>query len=81
MPAVRLQDIVDALEMQFDEIPSFLDLDTGQVEAVSLELLHAQRRPTTTRRAGSASGMAEAGLENRQAERFYGSREKAAHRV
>jgi hypothetical protein len=40
MPAtVRLQDIVDALEMQFDESSSFLDLDTGQVETVSRELL------------------------------------------
>src|SRR5271170_630160 len=40
MPAtVRLNDIVDALEMQFDESPSFLDLDTGQVETVSQDLL------------------------------------------
>src|SRR5271170_4808586 len=40
MPAtVRLNDIVDALEMQFDESPSFLDLDTGQVESVSHDLL------------------------------------------
>lgn len=40
MPAtVRLQDIVDALEMQFDESPSFLDLDTGQVETISSDLL------------------------------------------
>ena len=36
---VRLNDIVDALEMQFDEYPSFLDLDTGQVETVSHALL------------------------------------------
>jgi hypothetical protein len=42
MPAtVRLSDIVDALEMQFDESSSFLDLDTGQVETVSLDLLRA----------------------------------------
>jgi hypothetical protein len=42
MPAsVLLKDIVDALEMQFDESLSFLDLDTGQVETVSLELLSA----------------------------------------
>jgi hypothetical protein len=40
MPAtVRLNDIVDALEMQFDESSSFLDLDTGQVETVSHDLL------------------------------------------
>lgn len=40
MPAtVRLDDIVDALEMQFDERSSFLDLDTGQVETVSHDLL------------------------------------------
>ena len=36
---VRLNDIVDALEMQFDESSSFLDLDTGQVETVSHALL------------------------------------------
>ena len=40
MPAtVRLNDIVDALEMQFDESSSFLDRDTGQVETVSHVLL------------------------------------------
>ena len=40
MPAtVLLKDIVDALEMQSDEALSFLDLDTGQVETVSIELL------------------------------------------
>jgi hypothetical protein len=38
-PTVRLNDIVDALEMQFDESSSFLDLDTGQVETVSHTLL------------------------------------------
>ena len=36
---VLLKDIVDALEMQLDESSSFLDLDTGQVETVSHELL------------------------------------------
>jgi len=41
MPAtVRLSDIVDALEMQFDESPAFLDRDTGHVETVSHVLLH-----------------------------------------
>ena len=40
MPAtVRLNDIIDALEMQFDESTSFLDRDTGQVETVSDALL------------------------------------------
>jgi len=36
---VRLNDIVDALEMQFDESSSFLDLDTGRIETVSHALL------------------------------------------
>jgi len=40
MPAaVLLKDIVDALEMQFDESSSYLDLDTGEVETVSRSLL------------------------------------------
>ena len=40
MPATaRLSDIVDALQMQFDESPSILDLDTGEVETVSRDLL------------------------------------------
>lgn len=40
MPAtVRLKDIVDALEMQFDETLSFLDCDTGEVVTVSRSLL------------------------------------------
>jgi hypothetical protein len=40
MPAtVRLRDIVDALEMEFDESSSFLDLDSGQAETVSHDLL------------------------------------------
>jgi hypothetical protein len=37
---VRLKDIVDALEMQSDEYPSFLDLDTGEVHTVSVDLIH-----------------------------------------
>jgi len=36
---VRLTDIVDALEMQFDESPNFLDLDTGEVVTISTDLL------------------------------------------
>ncbi len=36
---VRLTEIVDALEMQFDEFSSFLDPDTGHVETVSHVLL------------------------------------------
>jgi len=38
---VRLNDIVDGLEMQLDESSSFLDLDTGQVETVSHDRLGA----------------------------------------
>lgn len=38
---VRLKDIVDALEMQFEESSAFLDLDSGQVETVSHTLLRA----------------------------------------
>jgi hypothetical protein len=41
----RLQDIVDVLEMQFDESLSFLDRDTGQVETVSKDLLNAAEEP------------------------------------
>ena len=39
MSTVLLKDIIDALEMQFDESSSFLDLDTGRVETVSNDLL------------------------------------------
>jgi len=40
MPAtVLLNDIIDALEMQFDESFSYLDLDAGQVVTVSADLL------------------------------------------
>jgi hypothetical protein len=38
-PIVLLKEIIDALEMQFDESSSFLDLDTGHVETVSNDLL------------------------------------------
>jgi Uncharacterised protein family (UPF0158) len=37
--AVRLNDIVEALEMQLDETAAFLNLDTGQVEIISEDLL------------------------------------------
>jgi Uncharacterised protein family (UPF0158) len=37
---VLIKDIVDALEIQFDEAPSFLDLETGKVETVFSEVLH-----------------------------------------
>jgi len=43
---VRLNDIVEALEMQFDEFLSFLDLDTGKVETVSKEVLSEAEEPT-----------------------------------
>jgi hypothetical protein len=40
MPAkVRLNDIVEALEIQFDESSSFLDRETGEVEVISKDLL------------------------------------------
>jgi hypothetical protein len=40
MPATaKLNDIIEALEMQFDEIPSFFDRETGKVESISLDLL------------------------------------------
>jgi hypothetical protein len=42
---VRLNDIVEALEMQFDESPSYLDLDTGQVVTVSEDLLRKAEEP------------------------------------
>jgi hypothetical protein len=42
MPAaVSLKDIVEALEMQSDERPSFVDLETGEVETVDRDLLHS----------------------------------------
>ncbi len=40
MPATaKLSDIVDALEMLFDEVPSFFDRETGKVETISREFL------------------------------------------
>jgi hypothetical protein len=36
---VLIKDIVDALEMQFEEMASYLDLDTGKVETISTSLL------------------------------------------
>jgi hypothetical protein len=39
MPSVRLDDIVEALEMQIDEYSAFLDRNTGEVETVSDVLL------------------------------------------
>jgi hypothetical protein len=42
-PTVCLNDIVEALEIQFDESSSFLDRDTGQVQTVSHDILrHAE---------------------------------------
>jgi Uncharacterised protein family (UPF0158) len=38
---VKLRDIVEALQMMFDETPSFLSLETGEVHAVTLDLLEA----------------------------------------
>jgi len=46
MPATaRLNDIVEALEIQFDEQSSFLDRETGQVETVSTDLLGEAEGP------------------------------------
>ncbi len=42
---VRLDDIVEALEMLVDESPSYLDLDTGQVVSVSEDLLNEAEEP------------------------------------
>lgn len=44
-PTVHLNDIIEALEMPFDETPVYLDLDAGQVEAVSAYLLRAAEEP------------------------------------
>jgi hypothetical protein len=38
---VRIDELVEALEMQFDEYPSFVDLDTGKVETISRDTLRA----------------------------------------
>ncbi len=43
--SVLIKDIVEALEMQFEESASFLDLETGQVETVSRETLRAVEAP------------------------------------
>jgi hypothetical protein len=49
MPAtVRLNDIIDALEMQLEESSPFLDRDTGRVETVSDDLLHEAEEPGET---------------------------------
>jgi hypothetical protein len=40
VPAVRLQEIVDALETQVDEQLQFLDLDSGQVKVISRDILN-----------------------------------------
>jgi len=42
---VRLDDIVEALELLVDESPSYLDLDTGQVVSVSEDLLSEAEEP------------------------------------
>ncbi len=42
---VHLNDVIDALEMQFDESPSYLDVDAGQVVTVSEDLLREAEEP------------------------------------
>jgi len=37
---IRVQEIIDALQMQFDEQLQFLDLDSGEVEIVSKQVLN-----------------------------------------
>ena len=36
---VLLNDLVNALEMQFEEVPSFVDLDSGEVYTIPREIL------------------------------------------
>jgi hypothetical protein len=36
---VRIDDIVESLEMQFDELSNFLDLETGEVHTIEGQLL------------------------------------------
>ena len=46
MPAtVHLNDVIDALEMQFDESPFYLDVDAGRVVTVSEDLLREAEEP------------------------------------
>jgi len=42
---VRLDDIVEALELLVDESPSYLDLDTGKLVSVSEDLLSEAEEP------------------------------------
>jgi len=42
---IHLNDIIEALEIQFDEILSYLDVDAGQVVTVSEDLLRAAKDP------------------------------------
>ncbi len=44
-PSVLIKGIVEALEMPMEEFPSFVDLDTGQVETISLDLLREAEEP------------------------------------
>ena len=39
-PAVKIDDIVDELEIRFEERPAFVLRDSGRVESVARELLH-----------------------------------------
>ena len=42
---VKLNEIVGALEMQYDERPSYVNLDTGEVHTIARELLDLDQRP------------------------------------
>ena len=44
-PTIHLSDIIEALQMQFDESLSYLDLDGGRVVTVSEDLLREAEEP------------------------------------
>jgi hypothetical protein len=52
--AVRVSDIVDALQMQFDELPAFLDLDAGRVVTVLRDLIRAAEEEEDGGKAGES---------------------------
>ena len=46
MPATaKLNDIVEVLELQLEETPSFFDCETGRVETIPLDLMHKAEEP------------------------------------
>ncbi len=80
MPStVRLNDLVDALEMQFDKASSFLDLDTGQVEVVSHALLRVAEESGDEKPDLPTWQKHEMG--NCQTNRFYRRLPRASHEI